>query len=143
MLFAPLTTSRVKTSGAASGGYPLLRGGSCPADCWGTEQKIQEYSYDYNTGAPLQNSTYDKSAVTPVGGLVVRPLKNLSLYANYIEALTQGGTAPEATSTGGAVANGGEHLAPYKSKQYEVGAKYDQGNIGATLALFQITEPSA
>jgi len=52
----------------------------------------QQFSYDYDTGAPL--SSYDKSAVTPAVGLVVKPLKELSLYTNYVEGLVQGDTAP-------------------------------------------------
>jgi iron complex outermembrane receptor protein len=66
----------------------------------------------------------------------------VSLYANYIEGLIQGATAPESTSSA-PIVNAGEVFSPFKSKQYEVGAKYDQGTIGGTLALYRITEPSA
>lgn len=81
---------------------------------------------------------YDESALTPAIGLVVKPQGGLSLYANYIEGLAQGPTAP---LTG--VANPGEVFAPFKSKQYEVGAKVDFNGLGATVALFQIAQPSA
>jgi iron complex outermembrane receptor protein len=54
-------------------------------------QSIKDYGYDYTTG--IQNAGYDKSANTPVAGIVYKPLKNVSLYANYIEALQQGPVA--------------------------------------------------
>ncbi|WP_394781410.1 TonB-dependent receptor, partial [Undibacterium sp.] len=43
-------------------------------------QTIKDYSYDYGTGA--ENAKYNKSAVTPVAGLVFKPMKNVSVYAN-------------------------------------------------------------
>ncbi|WP_194712867.1 hypothetical protein [Noviherbaspirillum soli] len=45
----------------------------------------------YATGS--QDGSYDKSAVTPVAGLVARPMQNLSLCANRVEALTRGAVA--------------------------------------------------
>jgi iron complex outermembrane receptor protein len=39
--------------------------------------------------------------------------------------------------------NSGALLAPERSKQYEVGVKYDNRNYGASLAAFQIEKPSA
>jgi len=86
---------------------------------------------------------YDEEAITPVIGLVVKPVEGLSLYANRIEALVQGSTAPTsgADPDGGAalpVSNAGEVLPPYASEQYEVGAKLDLGPVSASLALFQI-----
>jgi len=40
-------------------------------------------------------------------------------------------------------ANQGEQLAPYVSRQKEVGLKYDGGRLGGTLALFSTTKPRA
>ncbi|CAG9255067.1 Ferrichrome-iron receptor [Paraburkholderia unamae] len=85
----------------------------------------------------VQTSTYDKSALTPAVGLNVRATQDLSLYANYIEGLQQGGQAPTGYS------NAGESFAPFISKQYEVGAKYDFGNFLATLSAYQISTPNA
>ena len=36
-------------------------------------QSIPDRSYDYTTG--VQNGSYDKSAVTPIAGLVVKPMQ--------------------------------------------------------------------
>lgn len=96
-------------------------------------QTIKQKSYNYNTGA-LDND-YDKSSVTPVAGLVVKPTKNLSLYANYIEALTKGPTADLTAD------NRGEVFAPYRSKQKEIGAKYDADGFGISMALFTTSQP--
>ncbi|WP_322050175.1 TonB-dependent receptor [Paraburkholderia bannensis] len=79
---------------------------------------------------------YDQSAVTPSVALLVRPLDQLSFYANYIEALTPGSAPPADAANPNAV------FAPYKSKQFEVGTKLDLGNFGATLSVFQIKVPS-
>jgi iron complex outermembrane receptor protein len=99
-------------------------------------QTIKSDSYDYNTTATL--SHYDESKVTPVAGIVYRPVKSVSLYANYIEGLQQGPTA-----SGTAIDNIGETFAPYVSRQKEVGVKYDHGNVGASAALFSVDQPSA
>lgn len=79
---------------------------------------------------------YDQTAATPSFALVVRPLDQLSFYANYIEALTPGSSPPADASNPDAV------FAPYKSKQIEAGTKLDLGNFGATLSVFQIKVPS-
>lgn len=80
--------------------------------------------------------TYDETATTPSFALVVRPTGTLSLYANYIEALSAGASPPPEA------ANPSQVFPPYKSKQYEVGTKLDLGRFGATLGLFQIAVPS-
>ncbi|WP_295523263.1 TonB-dependent receptor [uncultured Pseudacidovorax sp.] len=87
-------------------------------------------------------SSYDQSRTSPVAGVVFRLQDNLSIYANYIEGLAQGDTAPTATN-GVVVVNGGQALAPYVSKQKEVGLKYDGGRIGATVAVFSTEKPRA
>src|SRR6185437_1690191 len=85
VLFSPKTTSRAKTASVALADMLSFADDRVFLTLGAREQKIQQYSYDYNTGA-LQSS-YDKSAVTPAVGLVVKPLKEMSLYANYIEGL--------------------------------------------------------
>ncbi|HEY8608535.1 MAG TPA: TonB-dependent receptor [Noviherbaspirillum sp.] len=96
-------------------------------------QKIRQTSYDFNTG--LSTASYNKGSVTPVAGLVVRPAENLSVYANYAEALSRAPTPP-ATAV-----NPGEIFSPARSKQKEIGIKYDAGSFGAGLALFTTSQP--
>jgi len=99
-------------------------------------QRIKAYGYDYNSG--VQTSGYDKSKVTPVAGIVYRPLKNLSLYANYIEALQQG---PEAAGLDVVPTQLGQVFDPYVSRQKEIGVKYDSGKLGMSAALFSTAQP--
>jgi iron complex outermembrane recepter protein len=99
-------------------------------------QGVEVNNYLSNVGT-LMNSS-DKSATTPVVGLVVRPTDNVSLYANYIEGLSKGDIAPNQPN----VSNPGEVLAPYIAKQYEAGIKVDLGKFATTFSAFEISKPS-
>ncbi|KJK13724.1 energy transducer TonB [Burkholderiaceae bacterium 16] len=96
-------------------------------------QQVRSNNYAA-TGA--KTSAYDESAVTPLAGIVYKPWQNVSLYANYVEGLSKGDIAPATAS------NAGQVFAPYKTKQQEVGVKYDSGKVMATLAAFRMTKPS-
>lgn len=98
-------------------------------------QKMEIANYDYGTG--LQTDRYDQSRTSPLLAAVYKVNKGLSVYANYVEGLSQGQTAPS-TAT-----NRGEMLAPYVSKQKEVGIKFDAGRMGGSVALFSTTKPRA
>lgn len=82
-------------------------------------------------------SSYSESAVSPLAGIVVMPVENVSLYANFTSGLSRGSTAPIGT------VNAGEVFAPFKSKQYEMGVKADTGRILAGVSVFQIDRPNA
>ncbi len=97
-------------------------------------QQVSRDGFDIDTGA--KTSSYDKSAVTPAVGLVVKPWNYVSLYGNYIEGLSQGATAPAN------VQNANQVFPPMKTKQKEAGVKVDFGKQGATLAVFEITQPN-
>jgi iron complex outermembrane receptor protein len=92
-------------------------------------------SNGYSSSTLQQTSNYNDSITTPLFGLVVKPTENISLYANRSESLSPGGIAPQGS------VNYGDQLAPERTKQYEVGAKYDNGHYGAQLALFQLEKP--
>lgn len=96
-------------------------------------QRIDTRNYA-TTGAVSSN--YKRSVLTPAVAFVVKPWQNVSLYANFIESLQPGIVVPAA------YANGGQTLAPYVSRQYEVGTKVDWGKVTTTLALFQVKQPS-
>jgi iron complex outermembrane receptor protein len=98
-------------------------------------QQIHENGYAAATG--IQNAAYNDGITTPLFGLVVKPWQNVSIYANRTEALAKGDTAPVGST------NFGQLLAPYRSKQYEVGVKYDAKGYGASLAAYQIEKPTA
>jgi iron complex outermembrane recepter protein len=138
-LGAPLITSRTKLSSLALADTMSFAQDRVLLTVGARHQNIQDYAYDYDTG--IQTSGYDKSRVTPVAGIVFKARDNLSLYANYIEGLTKGPTAPNNGSTVN-ISNPGEVFDPYNAKQVEVGVKYDAGRIGGGVALFQTAQPS-
>lgn len=108
-------------------------------------QEIQSETFNVTTGD--QTGGYMESATTPVIGLVIKPAEGLSLYANRIEALAPGATAPvSGTDANGnvvPVTNAGEILPPFVSEQYEIGGKLALGGIDLSLALFQIDRETA
>ena len=116
----PLVTHKSILSSYAVADTLSMAGDTVLLTLGARRQTIKDFSYDYTTGA--EGSRYDQSATTPMAGLVYKPFSNLSLYANYIEGLQQG-----AVAAGTGVTNVGETFAPYKSKQKEIGAKYDLG----------------
>ncbi len=98
-------------------------------------QEVLSDSFNVKTGA--RTSRYDAAATTPAVALLVKAASNVSLYANYIEGLSQGATAPMTAS------NAGEVFAPYKSKQMEAGVKVDLGEFAHTLSVYEIRRPSS
>ncbi|HEX3367457.1 TonB-dependent siderophore receptor [Phenylobacterium sp.] len=101
------------------------------------DQDITVKSFSRATLA--QTTEYDASKVTPIVGLIVKPLDNVSLYANRSEELVQGAVAPVNATT----VNPGEVFAPYVVRQYEVGAKWVYHGLTATIAAYQMKLPSA
>lgn len=94
-------------------------------------QRVKTTNFD-KTGKTT--SRYDKDAVTPAVALVVKPWgPDVSLYANYVQGLSKGDSVTDTTAS-----NYGQVFAPYKTKQKEVGIKWNAGTFTNTLALFQI-----
>jgi iron complex outermembrane recepter protein len=146
VLSSPLLTARTKTSSAALADQLGFMDERLLVSLGARYQKIEAFSYDYNSGD--ETSSYSKSRVTPVAGVVGKLSSAVSVYATYIEGLVQGDTAPNTFTdpTTGAtrpVANAGEVFAPYVSRQGEVGAKYDGGRFGTTFSLFYTAKPIA
>jgi len=135
VLSAPLLTEETKTSSLAVADVLSFAQDTVLLTLGARQQKIESYSYDYNSGA--QTAGYAESRVTPVAGAVFKATKELSLYATYIEGLVKGDTAPANS------ANPGEVFAPYQSKQTEVGLKLDTGRLGGTLSAFSTRKPAA
>ena len=101
--------------------------------------KSEDYDYQNQTGRTAQ---YDENEVTPTIGAVVKLTDQMSVYANYIESLARGQTAP-ASSGGNPVVNAGESLSPYVAEQKELGWKYESELLGLGLAYFTTTKPRA
>ncbi|RAK52750.1 TonB-dependent receptor [Phenylobacterium deserti] len=137
---APHVTERTENGSLAIADMLSFLDGAVLATVGLRRQEIETASFDYNSGAEL--SRYKSDAVTPAFALVYKPSQQLSLYANYSEALVPGQIAP-ATSGGVPIVNAGEVLEPFRAEQVEAGAKYDAGRFGGTLSVFNTTMPSA
>lgn len=98
------------------------------------DQTVEQKTYSLTTGA--QTAGYEEGAVSPLAGIVIKPLENVSLYANHTKGLTRG------TIIGAGFSNTGEALAPFKSTQNEVGVKVDFGKITAVASVFNIERPN-
>ncbi|EKO3483687.1 TonB-dependent siderophore receptor [Vibrio fluvialis] len=131
----PKETERVTYSSAALADTLSLFDDQVKVMLGGRLQRLETRSFDYSTGE--KTGDYSKTALTPSVGVVYQPTLDISLYANYSEALLPGETAPADSSN-----PTGEVLKPNRSEQYEVGAKYDNGSYGAVVSLFQISKPS-
>ncbi|WP_306556673.1 MULTISPECIES: TonB-dependent siderophore receptor [Bradyrhizobium] len=88
---------------------------------------------------PPTASHIEGSVWSPGYAIIVKPVENVSLYANYIEGLK----LPEIVSGATTYSNVGEILPPAQTKQMEAGAKIDVGRITFTTSYFDITAPNA
>jgi iron complex outermembrane receptor protein len=77
-----------------------------------------------------------KSLWLPQYAITYNPVSNLTLYSNYGVLLSLGPQGPFWTD------NGSQFLAPFFTRQAEVGAKYEpSGRILLTTAFFHMTAP--
>lgn len=95
-------------------------------------QGIHTTDYDGFTGARSSDSDIKAYETTPVAGVLYKLTDDVSVYANHIEGLARGDSAPYF-----GVSNPGVRLAPHVAKQTEVGVKYDGIGIGGSLAAFR------
>lgn len=96
----------------------------------------QQVESDNFNASGVTTASYDRRATTPMLGIAFKPWRQLALYANRIEGLSKGDTAPPTA------ANAGEIFAPYKSRQNEVGVKFERGTLVGTVSVFRIDKPS-
>lgn len=87
------------------------------------------------------SETYKKSKFAPSIGVSYELLPEVSVYANYAENLNKGVyiVAQHGSKT---VTNGNTSSDAYVSKQHEIGAKYDNGKLGGSVALFRTNKPN-
>lgn len=98
-------------------------------------QRLQTANYNPVSGLPTNGN--DQSVISPSASFVFRPVKEVMLYGNYIQALQQGPIAPAG------LVNAGQQFPPFITSQFELGVKVDLGFVGATLSAFQITLPQS
>lgn len=136
----PLITATTKTSSFAVADELRLMSNRLLITLGARNQRIAEYNFLYDTGE--QTSEYDEQKLTPMAAVIYKLTPQLSLYTNYMEGLLKGDIAP-AANTSGAIANAGESLAPYQTRQVEVGIKYNSSAIGLSAGLFNLRKPVA
>ena len=102
-------------------------------------QRIKQTDRDWTA---VEQTHYDRSALTPTMAALWRLTPAWSLYGSRIEGLAAGDVAPTLDDVPD-VRNPGQSLAPYKTRQHEIGLKYDGGSLGATVAVFRAERPSA
>ena len=86
----------------------------------------------YSSGK-LSNST-SSSATSPILGFIYKPVDNLSLYASHTESFSGGTAVTNVKYTG----NRNAILDPAKTKQNEIGIKYENAGLMTTLSAFNI-----
>jgi iron complex outermembrane receptor protein len=131
----PIITNKTTLSGVTFSDTISLFEDNLQLNLGVRQQWVKINSFSAATGD--LTSHYNKQATTPIATILVKSSQSLSIYANYIQGLSSGTIAPPTAS------NAGEVLPPYKSKQYEIGAKWDMGAFATTISLFQISKPSA
>ncbi|MCQ3032489.1 TonB-dependent receptor [Pseudomonas syringae] len=82
------------------------------------------------------DTAYDEEKISPSGGILYKVTDQLSVYANYMEGLSQGKIAPSTSI------NEDEIFPPFISRQVEVGTKYDLGTFAFTASVFRIKQPA-
>ncbi|KAF0225440.1 MAG: iron complex outermembrane recepter [Rhodospirillaceae bacterium] len=130
----PYTTDKTTLSSVALADTLSFMGDKVQTTLGIRRQEVD--STTYNSGG-VQTANYNSFAFTPALGVVVKPVEDVSVYANYIEGLIKGQTV---TNIG--ASNYGATFAPFVSKQLETGVKWEAGKMTNTLALFEIKKNS-
>ncbi len=111
-------------------------------DAWAARLAVSQdwfHTDNYNAKAALI-SEYANHGVSPTASLMYKPVSNMTVYATFASSLQAGDLAPASTPP---LVNAGQSLAPYRSKEYEVGYKVSLEKIDLTAALFRIQRPFA
>ena len=85
----------------------------------------------------VQTSSSADQGLSGAASVVFKPAPNMTTYVTYADSLQQGDTAPTGS------ANAGNILAPYRSKEWEVGYKTAVAQTNLSVAAFRITRPFA
>ena len=91
----------------------------------------ESYNVAGATTSDVSKQDYSYSA-----SVIYQPIENLSLYVTYADSIQPGDSG---TDVHGVIRT----LDPYRSKQYEVGAKLALERVDLSTALFQIKRPTA
>jgi len=97
------------------------------------------FDVDFRNNRNGQNITNNDNLVSPRGGLIYKPIDNVSLYANYSNAYV-----PRAGEQLSSLTLTNQALEPEEFRNYEVGVKWDiRPDLLATLAFYQLDRLNA
>lgn len=82
-------------------------------------------------------TTYEDHGLSPMPSVIYKPADNITTYVTYASSLQEGDIAPAGS------ANANTALAPYRSTQWEVGAKAALPGIDLAVAAFRLERPFA
>ena len=94
------------------------------------------HAENYNAAGTI-TSKYNAEGISPTVSLMVKPQQNMTAYLTYADSLQQGDIAPSGS------VNAGNSLAPYRSKEWELGYKLDIARATLGAALYRIERPYA
>jgi iron complex outermembrane receptor protein len=92
---------------------------------------------DNYSNSSARTGGYRANGVSPSASLLYKPVPNMTMYGSYGSSLQQGDVAPTT------VANAGEALSPYRSRQIEVGYKVKLSSMSVSTAAFWLERPFA
>jgi iron complex outermembrane recepter protein len=103
----------------------------------GRYDSLRDHNYSLTATSPTTPPTSsDRNLWLPQYAVMVDPIRNLTLYSNYGVLLSLGPEGPFWTD------NASQFLAPYFTRQAEIGAKYEpSGRILLTTAFFRMRAP--
>lgn len=129
-------TSETKFSSLAVGDTVGLLDDKLQLTLVGRYQKLATADY---SSIDKSKKEYEKTKFTPTVAVNYRLKPELSIYANYAESLKTSSAEPKKNPSSailGYISN-----PPFVAKQTEIGMKYDNGLVGATLSAFQTKTP--
>ena len=84
-----------------------------------------------------RTSGHDENGFSGAASISYKPQENLTTYLGWADTLQDGGVAGQDT------ANEGQTLDPIRSKQYELGARYQLAGMSLSATLFDLKRPFA
>ncbi len=100
---------------------------------------VDNYTITASTLALTHASGSNKNGISPSASVLYKPLNWITAYGTFASSLQQADIAPGATN----VINANQALAPYRSKEWEIGFKTDAHPLAITADLFRIQRPFA
>ena len=108
-------------------------------EAWSARLAVSQdwFHVDNQNAKAVSLPGYSDHGLSPTGSVLFKPRSNITTYLTYASSLQAGDLAP------GTAANAGTGLAPYRSKEYELGVKTTLGKVDLGAALFRIERPFA